>query len=204
MAATTAKFKRKRYFIDRKFQGRYMMTFFVPMMIMLVFMLGTLYFAAQTIVDTTTRMLSQDVENTITLSLQDNANPSPEKYKTTLADISRSIAMFSRSKDLKREMLLSLLWVFGIGLFIVIVQIVAMTVFFSHKVAGPVYRFEQVLHDCIDGRYDGSIHLRQGDELQNLAGLFNSALQATRQRLDGLIHAESDQKRREIAAALHL
>ncbi len=76
MAATAAKFKRKHYFIDRKFQGRYMMTFFIPMMIMLGFMLGTLYFAAQTIIDTTTRMLSRDVENTITLSLQDNANPS--------------------------------------------------------------------------------------------------------------------------------
>ncbi len=112
--------------------------------------------------------------------------------------------MFSRSKEMKREMLFSLLWVFGAGLFIVIVQIVALTIFFSHKVAGPVYRFERALHDCIEGHYDGNIHLRQGDELQNLAGLFNSALQATRQRLDGLIHAESDEKRREIAAALHL
>lgn len=204
MAPSTAKFKRKHYFIDRKFQGRYMVTFFIPMMIMLCFMLGTLYFAAQTIVDTTTRMLSQDVENTITLALQDNANPSTAQYKTVLADISHSIKMFSRSKKLKREMLSTLLWVFGAGLFIVIVQIVAMTIFFSHKVAGPVYRFERSLHECIEGRYDGSVHLRQGDELQNLAGLFNSVLQTTRQRMLGLINAESDEKRREIAATLHL
>jgi nitrate/nitrite-specific signal transduction histidine kinase len=204
MTNSTPKFHRKHYFIDRKFQGRYMLTFFIPMIIMLVFMLGTLYFAAQVIVDTTTRMLSRDVENTITLSLQDLENPTAERYKTTIADVMARVKTFSQSKELKREMLSTLLVVFGAGLFLVIVQIVLLTIFFSHKVAGPVYRFEHTMHSLIEGRYSEAIKLRKGDEMQNLADLFNCAITTTRQRLYDLIHAENDEKRREIASRLEL
>jgi nitrate/nitrite-specific signal transduction histidine kinase len=204
MDGKAPKFHRKHYFIDRKFQGRYMMTFFIPMIIMLVFMLGTLYFAAWSIVDTTTRMLSRDVENTVALELQDQTSPSPERYKTTIADVMGRIKNFSQSKELKREMLSTLLVVFGIGIFLVIIQIVFLTIFFSHKVAGPVYRFERVLHSLIEGRYTDAIHLRKGDEMQNMAGLFNLAIQHTRQRLHDLVHAETEEQRRETASKLQL
>jgi nitrate/nitrite-specific signal transduction histidine kinase len=204
MAAEAGKFKRRHYYIDHKFQGRYMLTFFIPMVIMLGFMLATLYFGAQAIVNTTTRILSRDVENSVTLALQDQASPSAEQYRRALSDVAGCVKEFWQSRELKREMLATLLWIFGAGLFIVIVQIVLMTVFFSHKVAGPVYRFERALHEWIEGRYTGAIRLRRGDELQNLAGLFNDAQAATRGRLYDLIHAPDDEKRRELASKLEL
>ena len=200
----SAKFHRKHYFIDRKFQGRYMLTYFIPMIIMLAFMLCTLYFAAVTIIDTTTRILKRDIENTIALQLQDQENPSKEQYKSVVNDIGNYIKTFSQSKELKHEMLSAILWVFGAGLFLVIIQIVFLTVFFSHKIAGPVYRFECLCHDMIEGRYSGEARLRKGDDLMNLAGLFNTAMASTRQRLLDLCHAESDEKRREIASKLEL
>lgn len=52
MVPNGAKYKRRHYFIDPKLQGRYMLTFFLPMIIMLGFMLGTLYFEAKSIVNT--------------------------------------------------------------------------------------------------------------------------------------------------------
>ena len=55
---------------------------------------------------------------------------------------------------------------------LVMVQIVLLTVFFSHKVAGPVYRFEKVCHNMIAGDYTDQIHLRKGDEMQNLVASF--------------------------------
>ena len=197
-------FHRKHYFIDRKFQVRYMMNFFVPMIIMLVFMLCALYFAAITIVDGTNRIIRQDIENTIALELQDQTEPSIDRYKAIVNDISGNIKAFSRNKKVKQKMLSTLLWVFGAGLFIVIVQIVFMTVFFSHKIVGPVYRFETVCHNMIEGKYTDQIKLRKGDELQNLAGLINCVVSMTSQRLHDLLHAENAEKRSEIGSKLEL
>lgn len=201
---TMPSFHRKHYLIDRKFQGRYMLTFFVPMIIMLAFMLFTLYFAAKTVIDTTNRIVKQDIENTIALELQDQTSPSVERYQALIDDISSYIKAFSQSKKVKHKMLSTLLLVFGIGIFIVIIQIVFMTIFFSHKVAGPVYRFETVCHNIIQGKYTDQIKLRKGDEMQNLSGLFNTAISTTSQRLHDLLHAGSDEKRKEIGSKLEL
>jgi nitrogen fixation/metabolism regulation signal transduction histidine kinase len=204
MQTKNAQFQRKRYFIDRKLQGRYMLTFFIPMIVMLGFMLFTLYFGTRTIIDSTTRILQRDVENSIALQLQDQPNPSAAKYKSVIDDLSGSIKSFSESRELKHEMLGTLLWVFGVGLFLVIIQIVLLTIFFSHKVAGPIYRLECECREVIEGRYVSEIRIRKGDDLQNLAALFNTAVSVSRQRLVDLINAETEEKRKEIASKLQL
>jgi nitrogen fixation/metabolism regulation signal transduction histidine kinase len=204
MSPKTTQFHRKHYFIDRKFQGRYMLTFFVPMIIMLGFMLFTLYFATITVIDATNRIVRQDIETTITLQMQDQLEPSIDRYRAVVDDISSYIKSFSQNKKVKQKMLVTLLWVFGAGLFIVIIQIVFMTIFFSHKIAGPVYRFECVCHNLIEGKYTDQIKLRKGDELQNLSGLLNCAISATSQRLHDLIHVENGEKRKELASKLEL
>lgn len=193
-----ASFSRTHFFIDRKFQGRYMMTFFVPMLILLLFMLFTLYFASVTIIGTTTRIIKKDIENKISLELQDQTEPSIEQYKSTLNGITEYIRVFSSNKEFKQTILSSLMWVFGIGMVLVMVQIVLLTVFFSHKVAGPVYRFEKVCHNMIAGDYTDEIHLRKGDEMQNLSLLLNEVLLKTRERLSALNNSQSDVLRKEI------
>lgn len=193
-----ASFSRTHFFIDRKFQGRYMMTFFIPMLILLLFMLFTLYFASVTIIGTTTRIIKKDIENKISLELQDQTEPSIEQYKSTLNGITEYIRVFSSNKEFKQTILSSLMWVFGIGMVLVMVQIVLLTVFFSHKVAGPVYRFEKVCHNMIAGDYTDEIHLRKGDEMQNLSLLLNEVLLKTRERLSALNNSQSDVLRKEI------
>lgn len=193
-----ASFSRTHFFIDRKFQGRYMMTFFVPMLILLLFMLFTLYFASVTIIDTTTRIIKRDIENKISLQLQDQTEPSIDQYKSTLNGITEYIRVFSSNKEFKQTILNSLMWVFGIGMTLVIVQIVLLTVFFSHRVAGPVYRFEKVCHNMIAGDYTDEIHLRKGDEMQNLSLLFNEVLHKTRERLSVQNNSQNDVEKKEI------
>ena len=103
-----ASFSRTHFFIDRKFQGRYMMTFFIPMLILLLFMLFTLYFASVTIIDTTTRIIKRDIENKISLELQDQTEPSIDQYKSTLNGITEYIRVFSSNKEFKQTILSSL------------------------------------------------------------------------------------------------
>jgi nitrate/nitrite-specific signal transduction histidine kinase len=195
-------FSRTHFFIDRKFQGRYMLTMLIPMLILLVFMLVTLYMATQSLLTTTVRIVRSDIESKIALEMQDRQSPSPEQYKAVVTGIGNYLRDFSTNKEFKKNILISLLWVFGTGVFLVIIQIVLLTIFFSHKVAGPVFRLEKACHSMIQGVYTNEIHLRKGDELQNLALLLNEVNSVTRHRLAALKNAGSDEEREQVVKSL--
>lgn len=197
-------FSRTHFFIDRKFQGRYMLTVLIPMLILLGFMLLTLYMATQTLLSTTVRIIKNDIESKITLELQDQPSPSIERYKSLVNGIAAYFRDFSDNKEFKKNLITSLLWVFGSGVLLIIVQIVLLTIFFSHKVAGPVFRLEKTCHDMIQGIYTNQIHLRKGDDLQNLAMLLNEANRATCQRLRSLRDAATAEERDSIVKNLQI
>lgn len=202
--AEDKKFERKHFFIDRKLQGRYMITFLIPMLIMLAFLMFTLYFAGQSLVGTASTILREDIQNKISLQMQDTLEPSVGAYKNLLRDIDSYLRNFSENRKYQKAVLYSLLWVFGIGILFVIVQLVLLTIFFSHKLAGPVYRFEMVCHNIIEGKYTDKIVLRKGDEMQNLAGLLNEVINTTNERLANLIKASSKEDRDKIIDGLKL
>lgn len=54
--------------------------------------------------------------------------------------------------------------------------IVAFSIIFSHRIAGPVYRLERTLDMVIKGEDVGDIKLRKGDELQELAARINDLI----------------------------
>ena len=181
-----------------------MLTMLIPMLILLGFMLVTLYMASQTLLTTTVRVVKNDVESRIALGLQDQESPSIEQYKGLVDDLQKYFRDFSGNQEFKKRLMSSLLWVFGTGVLLVIVQIVLLTIFFSHKVAGPVFRLEKTCHSMIQGSYTNEIHLRKGDELQNLALLLNEVNSVSRQRIKALIDAPSDEERARIINTLQI
>ncbi len=197
-------FERKHFFIDRRLQGRYRLTFLVPMLVMLAFMLFTLAFASQSIVKSSTRMIRKDVDNLVITALQDRPDPSASVYQGVIDEIHDYLRTFATSVGFRRTMLISLLWIFGLGIFIVIIQIVLLTIYFSHKVAGPIYRLEKVCTALAEGDYTQRVTLRKGDELQNLAALLGGAIERTRERLVRLRDESDEQKRHEEASSLRL
>jgi nitrogen fixation/metabolism regulation signal transduction histidine kinase len=197
-------FIRKHFFINRKMQGRYMLTFILPMIIMLVFFLFTLYFAMQSIVTTTTRIIKEEIDNKIAVQFQDDGQPSAASYATLVKNIKSYIRDFSMNQKYKKALSVSLLWVFGAGIFIVIIQIALLTILFSHKLAGPLYRFEKACHSVIDGNYTENVTLRRRDEMQNLAKLFNEMIIVTNNRIKTLRDAEDGRKKEEIISGLKL
>jgi methyl-accepting chemotaxis protein len=68
------------------------------------------------------------------------------------------------------------LWMLASGLiFIVVIPI--LSIFISHKIAGPLFRFEKTLREALQSKGPvPPIHLRRGDELQSLADLINQLL----------------------------
>jgi nitrogen fixation/metabolism regulation signal transduction histidine kinase len=185
-------------------QGRYMLTLLIPMLILLVFFLITLYYASQSIVGTTTRIIKEEVENKIATQFQDEAAPSVAAYQALLADIKNYVRDFSSDAKYRKAVLSSLLLIFGIGIFIIAAQIALLTVFFSHKLAGPIYRLEKACHSIIEGNYAEKIFLRKGDEMQNLAQLMNEAVQVSNERLCALRDAKTEEEKTKIVSSLKI
>ena len=181
-----------------------MLTFILPMFIMLAFFLVTLYFGSQSITATTTRIIKEEIDNKIAVQLQDQGQPSPEAYASLVKSIKSYVRDFSTNQKYRKALLSSLLWIFGVGIFLIIIQIALLTVFFSHKLAGPLYRFEKACHSVIQGNYTERVTLRKGDEMQNLAGLFNELVSVTGDRMRALREAQNEPKKDEIISSIKL
>lgn len=63
---------------------------------------------------------------------------------------------------------------------------VAIGLHFSHKMAGPIYRFKQELARLQEGREIRPIALRKGDDFQDVAASLNGALETLRAREETL------------------
>ena len=59
---------------------------------------------------------------------------------------------------------------------IYIVFVVLISAILSHKMAGPVYRFEQTCKAIAKGDFSQRVHLRKGDQLMELQDEFNKMM----------------------------
>lgn len=79
-----------------------------------------------------------------------------------------------------------------------------LALFFSHYIAGPLYRFERTLEEMRGGNLTINVKLRKNDELKDVGDAFNQALAGLRSKVkierDAL--AASIVKGRAIAASL--
>lgn len=67
-------------------------------------------------------------------------------------------------------------------LLVLLPVLVGVGVLVTHRIAGPVYRFEQWLGELERGRDPGPCALRDGDELQELCAKLNAAVSALREQ----------------------
>ncbi|NLM17895.1 MAG: HAMP domain-containing protein [Candidatus Riflebacteria bacterium] len=98
-------------------------------------------------------------------------------YKTswgTIADTpDLSLANLGAIYDQVNQTLLQ--WIILIG-----VAIAILSLFVSHKIAGPVYRIEETAKRIAKGDLSQTVHLRHGDELGDLQDAFNAMTVALR------------------------
>ena len=62
--------------------------------------------------------------------------------------------------------------------------IVPYSLVYSHKVAGPVYRFQKSLDMLLEGQLDFMIRLRKKDEFKNIAEKMNSLIDYMRRNIE--------------------
>lgn len=63
---------------------------------------------------------------------------------------------------------------------------ILVTLFVSHKIAGPLYRFKKVIHALTEGDFSSDFRIRHLDQLQDLADVFNKMIVKVRTELKGL------------------
>jgi len=59
---------------------------------------------------------------------------------------------------------------------------IIVVLYISHKIAGPLYRFETLCKDVGDGKLDTITYLREGDQLQELAQSFTTMVDKLRNK----------------------
>lgn len=60
---------------------------------------------------------------------------------------------------------------------------VIVTLFVSHKIAGPLYRLKKVMQELENGDFSQDFHIRHLDQLQDLAKTFNITIKKIRERI---------------------
>ena len=71
---------------------------------------------------------------------------------------------------------------YKIAIYVLLVIVISAIV--SHKMAGPVYRFEQTCKSIAKGDFSQRVHLRKGDRLQELQTEFNKMMDVVENRIN--------------------
>ncbi len=125
--------KRRKFFIDRKFQSKFIIKFCLLVILACVLFGGLIY------------LLSSETT-------------------TTAFENSRLVIKSTADYLLPLLALTALITIVIVGLAMIIT-----TLFISHRIAGPAYRFEKVTGDIASGNLNLDISLRSKDQLQPIA-----------------------------------
>jgi signal transduction histidine kinase len=98
-------------------------------------------------------------------------------------DYGEIIASASNYKLLVLKESLIIFFVFGI---LITGGIAVLSLFYSHKVAGPLYRVKRTTRDIANGRLDITVKFRKGDSIHPLSDSLNNLTNNYRERLSRL------------------
>lgn len=98
-------------------------------------------------------------------------------------DYGRTIASASNYKLIVLKESLIIFFVFGI---LIAGGMAVLSLFYSHKVAGPFYRLKQTAKDITNRRLDIKVRFRKGDAIHPLADSLNKMTNNYRERLSRL------------------
>ncbi|MBU1045292.1 MAG: hypothetical protein KJ915_12965 [Candidatus Omnitrophica bacterium] len=163
MSAQEAKFVRKNYFVRKGFQLRFSLLVFITTLVIAVIAVWTTYI-------TTWEEISNQVKNQQFYNKINNVYAqAPGENK---AGMINSIVIVEFADIFDRVSGVLVLRIL-IGAFVLFV----LSIFASHKIAGPLCRMENAAHSVEDGDLSIGIgQLRPGDELDDLARALDGAI----------------------------
>lgn len=128
--------------------------------------------------------------------------PSASEPLTALSFFKQTQKLSERQREIFKEILDQTNRKIASKLFLLFMFIAWGSIFLSHKIAGPLYRFHATLKEIREGNLRIRIKLRKFDEAQNLSEDFNSALtylDAHVCRLKNIVRENEDKHDRLVA-----
>lgn len=180
-------FWQRKYFIDKRFQGKFILRYSFVVVISAVIVLAALFAlknkAYSLLPDGASVLAQMDVDNHKSLKKDRDGNwqivAEGEGEEYFPLKVTKGGFRFYNAFDLY-------LWPVVVVTLLNILIIMVYSVFFSHKVAGPIFKIKKVLNHYLATGEFNDIKLRKGDNLDDVARLINHAM---RRRLN---HPESD------------
>ncbi len=139
--------RRRNYFIRKDFQGKFVLRFFLTILI------GAVIFAS---------IFSLLSANTITMTYEDAILKVDKTPRALFVEIVRAYGVY--------------ILLLGLGISLV-------SLFLSHRIAGPVFRLEKTLEEMAKGNLSLRITLRRKDELKELATSMNGLMSSLSERI---------------------
>ena len=148
-------------------------------------LLGTfLYSTSREVIAESQRVVeeSKKVSDVVMMSIKDNYGQDPElasAFNEEAAKSDQKLVDQQRALVRQQQKMLAAL----VGALALLVLIIGMCgIWFTHKIAGPVYKMKMLLRQVGDGRLVFHGSLRKGDELQDFFESFSSMVDKLRER----------------------
>jgi methyl-accepting chemotaxis protein len=174
------KFQRKKFFINKRLQIRYMISLLIPMLVLIVFIGLVMYFSQYRFLVAASREMATDIKETIrtnNMYVYDTVDSTAAVCASnakTVSEVREKLNKYmSGDRNAYGNLLNTAYKILFLGLFIVLIEIAFLTIFISHKLAGPIYRLVKFSEELQAGNFNTKIYLRRGDELTDLAIDFN-------------------------------
>ena len=178
-------YKRRTYLIKQSFQLRLLVRIFSSMAVILMLLSIFLYFSNRKSLEGTRNIIREFLVG-YTVSAHEEGDL-PAKVTKGMGLIQQAKFMadgVSNALDRLQKNLYSSLVT---SLVISFILVITLFLIVSHRIAGPVYRFEQSIKRVRDGDLSVQISLRDKDELKELAEYFNTMVTEMNARISDMI-----------------
>lgn len=182
--------RRHNFFINKPLQLRYLGTLTVILLIILLVSLASAYFGiwGEVLDAFSDERIQNDLLTASRLQQYDEARQShvPGDGFSTLSFFAQAERLSARQQEVFREILNQTHQNLGIKLLLLLALVALGSLFISHKVAGPLYRFEHILRQINQGDLAVRCQLRKFDEAKSVAHSFNLTLEFLDSRVSRL------------------
>lgn len=175
--------RRKHFFINKSLQLRYMLTIVVILLVVIGVSLVNLYFGIWG--EILGAFSNEKIRNDLLLASRIQEYEEARAPVSPPGDSLSPLTFMRRAEKLserQREVFKDILNQTNrnlIGkLFLLFALIAWGSIFLSHKIAGPLYRFQRIFEGMARGDLSARCHLRKFDEAKSVAESFNQALES--------------------------
>lgn len=187
----------RNYLLDSRFQLKYAGYLVVTAVVISGVMGSVLYSTTRSMVAESAKVVdeskkvseeSKKVSEVSRMNVKDLASDSPEllamfnkeadEHDKAIADQQRAIADDQAMLIHRQEVVIASL-VSGLALMVVLIGLLG--IYFTHKVAGPVYKMKRLLKHVGQGNLRVDARLRKGDELQDFFDAFTQMVGGLRE-----------------------